>query len=82
MIALRDVDVGWLEVAMDDPLFVSGIEPVGDLNGDLDQAVAVERAVVDDARQRPALEKLHHQKGPAVVVADLVNGADVRVIEG
>src|SRR5437867_9863904 len=31
--------------------------------------------------ERPALQQFHYDKRPAVVLADIVNGADVRVIQ-
>ncbi len=42
--ALRDEDVGRLDVAMYDPAGVCRVERVGDLDGDIEQLVDFERA--------------------------------------
>jgi hypothetical protein len=42
--ALRDKTVGWLDVAVDDALFVGRIQPLGNLDGQIENWAAVEGA--------------------------------------
>ena len=67
---------------MNYPFGVGGIECVGDLECDL-QHLAQWHAAADDAIfQSLAFEIFHGQKREALVFADIVNGANVWVIEG
>ncbi len=68
-----DFDVGGLEVAMDDAFFVGGIQGVGDLRGVLRGDGEGERTLGTGA-----FDQLHHD----IVGADIVNLADVGVVEG
>jgi hypothetical protein len=74
-------DVRGLDVAMNDPLGVRGIERVGDLNTQLDENLEIDRTAADAMLQRLAFEPLHHDEMLALVLADVVDGADVRVVE-
>src|ERR1700676_1641755 len=67
-----DLDVGRLEVAVRDASFVRGFERVGDLVGDAESGVERHRPF-----GRLALDILHYQ----VIGADVVNLADIRMIE-
>ena len=48
---------------------------------EVEQLVGRQRPAVDAVLQRLALEQLHRDEGPAAVVADFVDGADVRVVQ-
>jgi hypothetical protein len=69
----RDQDVGRLQVAMDDARAVGGVERIADLASVLQDVVELEWAL-----ERFSLDVLHHQ----IVRADVVQRADVRMIEG
>ena len=78
---LRQENVSRLEIAMHDARAVGFVERVGDFGGDLDGVAERQRAPGDAIRQRLALEILHDEKGGALVIADVVQRADVGVIE-
>ena len=67
---------------MHDALGVRGLERVGDLDGQIQQPLRSERLALDHVLQRGAFQQLHDDEGLAFVLADLVDGADVRVIQG
>src|SRR3990172_4461158 len=74
-------DVGRLDVTVEDARGVSGIERVGGLDRNLDDPTGVQRPLVDELLEGLPLHELHHDEGAAVVLSDVVDGADVRVVE-
>ena len=79
--ALGDEDVRRLDVAVDDALGVSGIERVSDLGGRIfEQFVCAEagrRAVLEGL----TFEQLHGNEGWPSLLANVVDGADIGMIE-
>ena len=57
------------------------VERVGDLRGQLERLIERQRALLDARGQRLALHVLHHHVTGAVLVADVVEHADVRMIQ-
>ena len=80
--AIDQKNVGGLDVAMNDAFDVGGFEAVGDLNADLQKFRSGDGLPGDAVLESLALEKFHGDEGTAFEFADVVNGADVRVIEG
>ncbi len=66
---------------MDDPLGVGRFERVGDLDGQRQQLVHFHGLPGHLLRQGLALEQLHDNEVPALVLLNRVNGADVGMIE-
>ena len=66
---------------MDDAGAVRLVERLGDLNGDFQRFADRQRAVLQPRRQRLAFEVLHDEERGAPLLADVVERADVRVIE-
>ena len=66
---------------MDDALGVRGLEAVGDLNADLQEFGYLDGLLSDAAFESLALEEFHGDKRPPFEASDIVNGADIRVIE-
>ena len=79
--ALRDENIGGLNVPMHDALGVRGVERVGDLNRQVEQGIDLNGLGLNAMLEGLPLQKLHHDKGLAFVFADFENGADVRVVE-
>jgi hypothetical protein len=77
----RDDDVGRLEVAVNDAVPVRVDEGVGNLEAVTDDRLGGETAVRDQLRQRLAVDELHRDERSPVRRADLVDRADVRMVE-
>ena len=82
MAALGDEEVGGFDVAMNDALSVSGIEPIGNLNGDIEEPVKFKGLTADEVLERNAVEKFHDDVRFAVLLTNVMNGADVGMVEG
>src|SRR5208337_3396893 len=63
------------------PLAVGRIQRIGDLNRDIEQGLAVQRASGDAVLQRSAIQELHGNEWLSLGLADLIDGADVRMIQ-
>ncbi len=66
---------------MNNPFGVGGIERVGDFNCDIQQPLQLQRPSLNHIPQGLALQIFHHQENPPLVLADLVNCADVGMIQ-
>ncbi len=76
-----DEDVGRLDVAMDDALFVRGVERVGDFDAERQQQSERQGLFRDAVLEGLALQKLHRDEIAAVVLGNVVNRADARMIQ-
>ena len=74
--------VARFDVAMDDALFVSGFEALGDLLGDAESFRDLQRPLLDALVEAIALNEGHRNECLAIHLGDLVNRTDVRVMEG
>src|SRR3981081_1874660 len=81
MAALGHKNICRLDVAMDDSLSVRRIEGVGNFDTQRKQRIEFQRAIADTMFQRRAVEVLHDDERLAVLLADIVDGADVRMVE-
>ena len=79
--AFGDEEIRGLDVAMNDSFGMSSIEGVSDFDADIEQTFEFHRPIADAVLQGNALEKFHGDEGFVVVVADVVNGADVRMVQ-
>ena len=82
MPAIGQEDVPRLDVAMDDAVGVGRVQGVGDLDADVHQLMDLERTGQQPIAQGLPLHQLHDDEGVALVIADVVDGADVRVVQG
>ena len=67
---------------MHDALGVRRIQRVSELDAQLQDFVDLEGLSADAVLQRLSLQQLHGDEGPAFLHVDIVDGADVGVIEG
>ena len=79
--AVGDENVGGLYVAMNDVFLMGGIERVGNFNAERDEHFEGDRTLGDVLLQCGALEEFHGDEGLAVCFANVVDGADVGMIE-
>ena len=75
-------DVVGLEVAVDDPLLVGGGEAAGDLDRVVHHLARRQRHPAHALAEGLALQQLAHHVGRAGLVPDVVDGDDVRMVEG
>ena len=66
---------------MHDPLLVRGRQPAGDLDGVVRGLPHRQRAAREPRAQRLALQQFLHDVGRPLVLAELVDGRDVRVVQ-
>ena len=76
-----DDDVGAFEVAMDDAATVRMGQGVGDLNTVAKYRLHGKPARWHEVVQPRAFHVLHHDVGTPIHVADLMNGADVGMVQ-
>jgi hypothetical protein len=74
-------DVFRLQVAMRDPGSVRRGEAVGDLRPDVNQLARGNRSALDERPQRLAFDQLGNDVGDVALLADVVNGNDVGMVE-
>ena len=79
---LGDENVRGLDVAVNDTGFMRRFQCFRYLDGERQKAVQLERMSADRVFQGVALEELHREIVPAVVLADIVERADVGMIQG
>jgi hypothetical protein len=75
-------DIGRLDVPVDDAFRVGSIERVGNLDRQTDEYIHLHGLSGDPMLQRRAVQKLHDQERMAVVLPDLIDRADVGMVEG
>src|SRR5262249_1574736 len=78
--ALAHKNVGRFYGAVDDASYTSASQAVTDLNAKPQQPLALKRLATDKMLERFACQQFHHDKLPALVLVDVVDGADVRMI--
>ncbi len=77
----RHLDVGGLEIAMDDPLGVRRFERFGDLPEDRDRLVGRHRAALEPFGQVLTRHELHLDQRAIAKILETVQRRDVRVIQ-
>ena len=63
------------------PLAVGGVEGVGDFDGEREDGLGFERTAADLVFQRDAFEELHGNERLAILFADVVDRADVGMVQ-
>jgi hypothetical protein len=79
--AFGNKNIRRLDVAMNDPFRMRRVERVGDFNRQEDDGFVLQRFSRDEMFQRGAIQKLHGNERLLTVLADLVDGANIGVIE-
>ena len=81
MPTLGDENVGGFDVPMDDPRRMRRIERVGDLNGKRQEQIGFQWTSGDAVLQHYAIQILHGDEGLPIVLADVVDRADVGMVQ-
>src|SRR5579862_6013438 len=81
MAAGGDEDIAGFDVAMNDALAMRRLQTFGELNGKIDQLLNEQRFFGDEVLEGLAFEILHGQECAAINIADLVDRANVGMIE-
>ena len=79
--ALGDEKIRGFDIAMDDAFAVSRVESVCDLDGQRHERFVLERTPCNAMLERHAIEKLHGDESLASFVPDVVNGANIGMIQ-
>ena len=81
MSALGDKNVGGLDVAVNDSFGVRGIQGISNLNPKFQELFDFERLARDALPEGLALQQFHHDVGLAMLLTNLMNRADVGMIQ-
>jgi hypothetical protein len=79
--ALGHKNIRRLDVAMDNSQRVGGIQAISNFDAEREQCLQFHGTVADDVLQRRAVEVLHDDERLAILLADVMNGADIRMVE-
>ena len=79
--ARGDEDIRRLDVAVDDPLRVGRIQAICNLNRQVQQLIRLKRLAFDAVFKGLSFQQLHGDEGPAFEFVDVMNGADVGMIQ-
>ena len=81
MSAIGNEDVRRLKITMNDALCMRSVKTVGDFDGERQEHVRLQGPPGNEVLQSLTFKKLHGDEGLTIRLADLVNGADVGVIQ-
>src|SRR6516162_270335 len=81
MSTFRDENVGRFDVAVNDALTMRGIQRIGQLDREREDIFVFHRVAPDSVPEGYAVKKLHHHEGAGLVLPDLMDGADIGVIQ-
>ena len=79
--ALGNEDVGGFYIPMNNPRRMCRIQSVGDFDRKRQQQIGFQGSSSDTVLQHCAIQKLHGDKGSLVLLADVINRADVGVAQ-
>jgi len=74
-------DVGWLNIAMNDPFRMCGLQTGGGLHRNFDGIRRCQRMASDPFLKSLAFQEFHGNIANPVLLAEVMNGANVRVVE-
>jgi hypothetical protein len=76
-----DLDVGRLQIAMNDPARVCGVEGLDNLSGRCERLVGRQRTGAQSVFERYALDELHHEIPHIAGAIEAVDVCDVGMVE-
>src|SRR6516164_9271536 len=81
MAAVGYKNVGWLDIAVNDPFAMGCIQSICDLNTQRERCRDIKRLFGNALAKGLALEKFHHQERMAGGFSDIIDGADIGMVE-
>jgi ribosomal protein S16 len=79
--AFGNKKVCWFQIAVNNSRAVRHVEGVGNLRSEIHQLLDRHRLSLDTRLQRAAFEVLHHNVVAVVILSDVVDRADVGMVE-
>src|SRR5271170_7703240 len=79
--AFHEKDIRGLDVPVDDSFRVGRIKAVGDLNAELQELRYFDGLALNTVFERSPLQELHSDKRPTFEFTNIVNSADIGMIE-
>ena len=79
--SIRDEDVRGLDVPMDDALRMCRVESVGNLDAQIEHRFDLQRLASDPVPECLPLQQFHGDEGSPIGLVNLVDRADVRVVQ-
>jgi len=80
--ALGYEDVCGLDVAVNDALGMSGVQRIGNFNRNRQDCFGIDRSSRDEMLQSYAVEEFHGKERLAILLTNIVNSANVGMIQG
>ena len=81
MSSFRGKDVSGLDISMDNPFAVSGVQGIRNVNGQRQQPLGVDGNATNSVLQCATFHVLHGDERLSVFVANVVDGTDVRMVQ-
>jgi len=79
--SIRHEDVCGLDVPVDDSFRVGGIQSIGNLDAQIEHRLDLHRLATDSVPQCLPLQQFHGDEASSIGLVDLVDRADVRVVQ-
>src|SRR5579863_9640544 len=81
VLALGDEDVGGLDVTVNDTAGMGSVESIGDFDAEREDGFELDGTSRDQMLQRGAVEVLHDEESASAILADVIDGANVGMIQ-
>ena len=76
-----DKNICWLDIAVNDALGVSRFQRIGNLYSQVEKQIELESLFSNALLERLAFQQLHGDKMPPIDLCDLINSADVGMVQ-
>ena len=79
--ALGHKNIRGLDVTVNDALGVCGVQSIGHVNCDSQECIQLHWTACNNVLERLPIQKFHGNESSTILLTDVVNGADVRVVQ-